>query len=309
MRTWAVVAVVTCLLCGGTVLAQEAALKAPSVHQIEGSGGVVLTETAYLVNPSTGDDWLGFPSFSASHLMSREKDLGVFAISETLFKRLELSYALHRVDLGDFDDAVAALLPGASVHDTVYMHNLNARLLLLDEGQIGTSWSPAVALGVHYKKNTRFDELDRDLGRALEAAGADDDEGVDFTLMATKKYVGVKLSDDVVLPPFFLSGGVRATEAAQIGWLGFTNHYAVVFEGNVGVFVLDNVIVSAEYRQKHEALHKIPGLVGEEDDWWAIAASFIVNEHVNFTAAYTNLGRMMNHREPMALWLQLKIEL
>jgi len=317
MRKWVFVALVAGVLGGGSVVAQEAEQAAPPLplHQIEGSGGVVLTETAWLVNPGTGDEWFGLPAVSASYLVASDKKLSVAAISETLFQRLELSYAFHHLDLGDFVSVANAVeVRGAGEdggsshpyhvsHDYIYMHNLNARLLLVGEGEFDQDWLPAITFGVHYKKNIRFDQLDRDLNGALTGAGADDDDGFEYTLVGTKTFKGL-------LPrPFFVSAGVRATEAAQLGWLGFTNHYAFVLEGNVGVFVLDNLIVGAEYRQKHDALHSIDGLVGKEQGWWSVAAAGVVNENVTLSAAIADLGRLLEDKEPGALWVQLKLEM
>jgi hypothetical protein len=272
------------------------------LHTIEGIGGVGLTEMAYLVNPSVGDNWLGLPSASVTHVQAKYKNAEIFSVTETLFKRLELGYSFDDVGLGDFDKTVKDKLGANLSSDWVQMHTFNARLALLNEGEFGQNWLPAVTAGVHYKYNATINELNNDLGGALKGLGVKDNQGEDFTLTATKLF-------KTALPrPVFVSGTVRETDAAEIGWLGFTHRYETVFEGNVGVFATDNLVFAAEYRQKPNDLKTVPGVLDPESDWWTIAASYILNNHTNISVAYANLGNMLNHSEPAALWLQLKYE-
>jgi hypothetical protein len=132
--------------------------------------------------------------------------------------------------------------------------------------------------------------------------GVDDNQGCEFTLTATK------LIKDVLPVPFFVSGTVRNTDAAQLGWLGFSGERDFLFEGNIGFFLLDDLVAAAEYRQKPDRLNKVPGALGHEDDWWTLAGSYIVNEHFNASVAYANLGTVLNHEEPAAPWVQIKYE-
>jgi hypothetical protein len=258
---------------------------------------------AYLVNPSVGDSWFGLPSLSTTHVQAAHKNAEIFSITETLFDRLELSYSFHYVGLGDFPLDVKKNLGASLSSDYVKMHNLSARLLLLNEEAYGQKWLPALTAGVHYKYNATIDDFNNDLGGALRnTVGIKDNEGYEYTLTATKMF------KDVLPRPFFVSGTLRNTDAAQIGWLGFTNKREWLLEGNIGVFVLNNLVVAAEYRQKPDQLKRVPGVLGAENDWWTIATSYIVNKNLNISAAYANLGSMLNHREPAALWLQLKYE-
>lgn len=273
------------------------------LHQIEGAGGVGITELAYLVNPSETGSPFGQPSFSATHVQAKHKAVEVLSVSETLFGRLELSYGYNFVGLGDFPDAVRDNLGARLSRSNVQLHNLNARALVVKEGAFDQAWVPAVTAGVHYKYNDGIKDVDRDLGGALYSSlGVDDNDGVDYTLTATKCLAKG-------LPrPVFVSATVRNTAGAQLGWLGFTDHRSTVLEGNAGVFIRDNLILAAEYRQKPDELKRVPRVLGNEDDWWTIAAAYIVNDHLTLSAAYANLGTVLNHEEPAALWLQAKYE-
>lgn len=291
---------------GAEVPAAQKAEKGPPLplHNIEGVGGVGLTEMAYLVNPSVGDSWFGAPSVSVTHIQANHKNAEIFTISETLFKRLELSYSFNYVGLGDFGLTVKNKLGANLSSDYVKMHTLNARWLLLNEGEFGQAWLPALTAGVHYKYNATIDDFDDDLGGALhDVVGVEDNHGFDYTLTATKMFPNI-----IPKHPIFVSGTARNSDAAQYGWLGFSGEREWLFEGNVGVFIRENLVVAAEYRQKPDALARVPGVLGEENDQWTLAASYIVNNRMNISAAYANLGNMLNHEEPAALWLQIKYE-
>jgi hypothetical protein len=283
-------------------LSEEKGLPLP-LHTIEGVGGVGLTEMAYLVNPSTGDNWLGLPAASATHVQARYNNAEIVSVSETLFKRLELSASFDDVGLGDFDKTVKDKLGANLSSDWVQMYVASARLALLNEGEFGQSWLPAVTAGVHYKYNATINQFNDDLSGALnKVVGVKDNQGEDFTLTATKMF-------KTALPrPVFVSGTVRETDAADMGWLGFTHRYETVFEGNVGVFATDNLVLAAEYRQMPNDLKQVSGVLGPESDWWTIAATYILSKHTNISVAYANLGNMLNHREPAALWVQFKYE-
>jgi hypothetical protein len=273
------------------------------LQTIEGVGGLGLTEQAYLLNPSVGDEWLGLPTVSATHVQTKYKNGEILAVSETLFKRLELSYSFNDFGLGDFDLAVKNKLGATLSSDWVQMHTFSGRVLLLKEGEFAQNWLPAVTAGVHCKYNATINQFDNDLGGALhKVVGVKDNQGVDYTLTATKFFKNV-------LPlPLFVSGTVRETDAAEIGLLGFTDRYETVFEGNAGVFLAENVLLAGEYRQMPNDLKQIPGVLGPESDWWSIAASYILNKHTNVSVAYSNLGTLLNHKEPVVLGVQFKYE-
>lgn len=268
------------------------------LHCIEGCGGVVLTQMAYLVNGSGEDGPVGLPSVSVAYWDTRDKSGAVIAVSETLFNRIELSYGYNWVYLEDFEQELGVDLS----HDTVEMHNLNARVMLVEEGGLGLDWMPALTFGLHYKQNQSIKDLNRDVGKALKMLDFQDSETIEASLTATKAFA------DVLPRPFFVSATARRTDAAQLGWLGFTDDFGIVYEGNVAVLLLDNLIVGAEYRQKRKQLDELGGLIQQEDDWWSIAASYIVNSNLNVTLAFADVGDVINHTDPNLWWLQVKFE-
>ena len=295
MRKWTLIVLAAVLITAGVAWAGPPI----PLHQLEGSGGVVLTEMAYLVNPPEGEEPFGMPAFSFGTLIAKNKHINILTVSEALFHRLELSYSFHRFNLGDWETDTGL---GIS-HSNIIMHVLNARFLMFEEGEYDQAWLPAITAGVHYKDNARIDRMDSNLGGALTGLGMRDDSGEDFTLTATKKI-------ERLLPrPLFVSGTVRNTDAIHTGYLGFSHDREFVLEANVAYLLQDNLIVGAEFRQKPDKINHISGVVGDEDDWWSLAACYIVNEDLTVTVAYANLGTMLNHEEPWSFWLQVKYEM
>jgi hypothetical protein len=84
-----------------------------------------------------------------------------------------------------------------------------------------------------------------------------------------------------------------------------------VFEGNVGVFVRPDFVLAAEYREMPNDIklkQLPPGVLGVPSDWWTLAAAYVIDRHWTVSAAYANLGNVLNHKEPASLWLQVKYE-
>ena len=305
MQARSIVMLLAALLAGSLAAAGEAAKKTSApplpLHTIEGTSGVFITDTAYLANPPEGDSPVGKPSFSFSGVRLGHKNLWAAGVTTNFFKRVELGYSFMRLGLGDWPSDVrrATTLPCRS---SVGMHTLSARAMLVEEGGFGLKWTPAVTAGARYKHNEDIWDIDDDLVGTCGNIGIRDNDGFEGTLTASKMFVGI-------LPkPFILSAGARLTDAAQIGLLGFTRHYHLVFEGNAIFFVTDRLLVAGEYRQKPDELDRCLDLVGAEHDWWTVAAAYVVNDHMTVSGGYGHFGNILNH-EANAVWaLQAKWE-
>jgi hypothetical protein len=308
MRTQAIVLWATALLMTTAVAAGEAAKpeKAASppplpLHTIEGTSGVFITDTAYFANLPDGDAVMGKPSFSFSGVKLGHKNLWSVGVTTNFFRRLEVGYSFMRLGLGDWPSDVRRAT-GLGTRSSVGMHTLSARYMLVREGDWDLPCVPAVTAGVRYKHNEDIWDIDADLIGTCGNIGVRDNDGFEGTLTASKTFVGV-------LPrPFILSAGARLTDAAQIGLLGFTRHYQVVFEGNAIFFVTDRLLVAAEYRQKPDKLDRCLNLVGAEHDWWTLAAAYIVSDHMTVSGGYGHFGNILNHEENAVWALQAKWE-
>ncbi len=273
------------------------------LHTIEGNGGHFSVMTAYLTNPAAKGEIFGDPSVGFIHVdLNHGKHLQAFTITETLWDCVEIGYAYDNLDVGDlFEDIEAAGLGRPEGHN-VRLHNFNLRYMLLKEGDS----MPAITAGVHFKYNPDIREIDSDSGfgvmRPFRALGIKHAEGWDFTLMASK------MLTDLLPRPCIISGGVRSTDAAHIGLLGFTGHRKIVAEAAICGFISDQIVYAAEYRQKPDQYDDVPGLLEPEDNWWALALGYIVNNDCSVALGYGHFGQLVNHTANRALGLAVKYE-
>jgi hypothetical protein len=287
----------------GCLLRTAGADEAPPLplHGFEGYGGIAITYTAYLTNPAQDGATFGKPSVGAGAVFTDHNDyLGFGTITETLWDRLELGYGFNALYLADLQDDIQAAT-GIKIDDTVYLHNFNVRLALIKEGEFDQAWLPAITFGAHYKYNDTISDIDDDLFGTLTNIGIKDNDGIDYTLYASKMLT--------FLPrPILLNVGARSTEAAHMGFLGFTDDRDLKVEGNVVAFLTDRFALGAEYRQKPNSYQEIPGLVGEEDDCWSLVFAYVFNNHLTVSGGYFELGQMLNHPQDDAFGLKIKWE-
>jgi len=302
------------IVIGTTILAIHlagGAYAAPPlpVHTIEGVGGAAITPMAYLVNPEPRCKCavLGKPSFAMTYVNMGRKNLDAFSITETLGERIEFGYAANRLGLGTVPMAIRNT-PGIGVdigRSDVWLHHFNLRLLAVKENTcLGGFAMPAVTAGVHFKVNDGIRDINQALGGALSGIGYERENGVDLTLTATRT-----IPPDVLGRPLIVTAGLRMSQAAQLGFLGFGDDYYGTFEGSVAYLPVDWLVLAYEFRQKPDPYAQIAGLIGDEDDWHALTAVFILNEQTTFTTGYGAFGTVVDTEENSVWWLQLKHEL
>ncbi|MCF6247844.1 MAG: hypothetical protein L3J69_10825, partial [Desulfobacula sp.] len=138
----------------GNVFAQEKESAPLPLHGIEGYGGIAATYSAYLTNPASSGKVFGKPSFGAGGVaMAGGKFLGFATITETLWDRVELGYGLQTLSLDDLPNDIETATGVKISDDFVTLHNFNARVALVKEGEFDKSWMPAITAGIHYKYN------------------------------------------------------------------------------------------------------------------------------------------------------------
>ncbi|MEI6393871.1 MAG: DUF3034 family protein [Verrucomicrobiota bacterium] len=264
------------------------------LHQIEGNGGIFSTLSAYLVNPPRDGEAIGRPAAGFSFVdLGYGRELIALTATETPWKRLELGFGYENFNLGDLPQDILRQT-GANITDqTVSMYNANARLQLLKEDEFEQKWIPALTFGSHFKYNDTIKNINRQLGGVLHDHGIQDDSSVDFTLYASKLFT--------FLPrPVLVELGGRATKGVWTGLAGFTEDYSCLFEGNIAVFITDNIILAAEYRQMPNNYQPVvvngQTLVGRSSDWWTIDAAYIINRHWTVALGYGHFGQVLNHQ-------------
>jgi hypothetical protein len=275
------------------------------LHQIEGSGGIFSTLSAYLVNPPRDGEPVGRPSVGFSYVsLGHGQDLQALTLTETPLSRLELGYGYDNFNLGNLPLAISRATGGGLIlkESSVELHNFNARAQILKEGEFDQKWIPALTFGVHYKYNDTYNDVNDELKTggapfpdgALKAIEVGRNNGVDFTLYASKLFTQLPR-------PVLVELGGRATEGVWNGLLGFTDRYRFLFEGNVVVFVTDSIALAGEYRQQYTDYKTLPGLIGEASDWWTVDAAYVVNKHLTLAVGYGHFGTVLNN-EANGVW-------
>jgi len=233
-------------------------------NNLQGVGGAAFNPLAY---PS-GNAWntdktstdeifkpeniFSKPQFGAWYVNLGDVDVNwtAFGVSETLFKRLELSYG-HEVISPAY---------GPSINKD----NLGAKLLLIKENEWDSPFVPAVSVGAILKKTS-------DTGAGV------DDTGSDFYLVATKLITQTP-------KPVVISGGVLSTDARATGVFGYDDDRDVTLFGNVDVVLHPKVAIGAEYKQGADfGSYK-------DADYWDAHVVFFPNNNLSIIAAYVNAG-------------------
>jgi hypothetical protein len=269
-------------------------------YSVEGTGGCLITPMAYLVNPGLPGSKLPPPSVGYTFVkVGKTKSVHSFAITETFYRRIELGYSMAALWLGNFRSDVQKVTGVDLDLNTVMLHNFNLRGLLLEE----TKTMPAVTGGVTFKYNPTVQEIDRRLGGGVRRLGLERSNGTDFTLHATKAIPNVLMGRPVIV-----TGGMRFSQAAQLGLLGFGDAYRLTGEGSVVWCATDWLAVAYEFRQKRNPYGRLGKLVRGEDNWHTICLAFILNEHLTVATGWGHFGTVANEMEDGVWGVQVKYE-
>jgi hypothetical protein len=275
------------------------------MHNVEGNSGVFITNTAYLTNPPEGDAVLGRASVSTSLVAIGEKDFECITLTENIWGKVELGYALERIGLGDWPEDVKAA-SGLHVDNHVLLHNVNTRLMVIEEDSHDCAWMPAITLSAHFKWNDGHSEINKQTGGLCDTLGSDHDSGVEFTAVATKTI------PDWLPRPLIVSAGLRNGDGIHTGLLGFAGERRTTFEGSVIYFLADKLLLASEYRQKSDLCDQFSmggrHLIKAENDWWDVCLGYIVNDHLAIAGGYADFGNVLNHRENNVWAIQIKYE-
>lgn len=264
---------------------------------IDGVGGVVITPIAYLVNPGPEGTEIGLPTFGATYINARQKNVESFGVTETLFGRLELGYNASRFGTGSLQTDVLKYAGADIERNDVWLHTLNARFAAVRENDFGSEYVPALTLGIHAKYNDGIAEINRNLGGLLNSVGYSRDYGAEFTATVSKTF-------SVYGHPLILSVTGRASDASNLGYTGYSGKYDFTVEGNAVFGITDWLFAAFEYRQKLNKYDTVAAggreLIGNENDWWTVGLAAILSPHLTVTAGYGHLGTVLNTTENTA---------
>jgi hypothetical protein len=266
------------------VQAGDRLLATGGVTEIEGSAGGGLTPWALIAGLGTNDQ-VG-ASASCTRVRPQDYQLTSCAVAVGIDNRVEMSLARQEFSLGD-------VAPGSSIAQTIA--GVKVRVwgdALIDQDR----WWPQVALGVQYKRNSDFDFIPR-------LIGAKSAQGIDSYLSATKIYLAGPFER-----MWLVDVTLRATRANQFGILGFGGDrdagYSLVGEGSIGVFLMDNVVLGTEYRQKPNNLTAF-----REDNAYDFFMSWFATKNLSVTGAYVDLGNIATHPNQRGLYISLQASL
>ena len=275
-------------------------------HCIEGYSGGAITPLAYICNGDTcGECFWGKPTMAYSFVGLGRKNLDAITLTEPFLEgRFEFGYGADRLGLGTLPGTIQTATGVDVERSDVWMHNFNLRCLAVKENtEVGGIKMPAITLGVDFKYNADIEQINNKLGGALDGLGYRRSNGEDYTLTVTKmipKTFGGR--------PLIITAGLRESQAANLGFLGFGDTWKTTFEGNVVYLVTDHVALAYEYRQKGAEFDTLPGVINGEDNWHAFDVGFILNKQTTLVAGYGIFGTLADSKADSAWWLQLKYE-
>ena len=257
------------------------------VSQVEGAGGGGLTPWALITGYGTRDSY-GANVFATS-VNAQDYSLGVIGVAVGIADRVELSFArqefkgklapLNQLNIKQDIFGVKVKLAG----DAVYEQD---------------SAMPQIAAGFMVKRNKGIDGLGALGVTNVKQLGADDDNGIDYYVSATKIILDQSL---------LLNGTLRATKSNQMGILGFggdkKNRYQLVPEASLAYLINRKLVAGIEYRVKPNNL-----TVDNEKDYYDLFVAYFPSKHFSITAAYAELGdiTIFNPKRQHGLYLSLQ---
>ena len=234
------------------------------VHQVEGSSGSGIVPWAVISGYGQRGEW-GINAFVTS-LSLDDFDFSVIGASIGINDRLELSVAQQSLDISELN------LPLDELEQTVV--GVKVRLL---NNLIYDRW-PQISVGLQFKETDDF--------TIPNAVGAEDDQGTDFYMSASKLWLS-----GVGGYPFLLTTTARLTDSNQLGLLGFggdrNDDKEWMAEVSAAFLLSRGVAVGAEYRQKPDNLG-----FAKEEDWRDVYVAWFPTKSLSLTFAYAELGNI-----------------
>lgn len=257
---------------------------------LEGVGGGGLVPGAYLLNPPGNDKQLGTPAIAQWCVLGVDSNMYSSGIGFSFLDRLEVGYAHVILDYNRIRSDIQELTgdtmdPG---EDFIHMNVFHLKTVVINEGE----YNPAFAVTTEFKFNETIDDINNNIGNALDIAGYDDDFGIDFDFTFSKTITSL------VKYPVLVHANLRLTRGAQHGLFGFSDDYTANVEIYGGVCIRPNFIIGGEYRQKPDEYsslaYALPGFTLEEDDAWNIHIGYLPTENLTIAIAYLSFGNAAN---------------
>ncbi|MES2760515.1 MAG: DUF3034 family protein [Pseudomonadota bacterium] len=239
------------------------------VSQVEGAGGGGLTPWALIGGYGSRDSWGANAHYT--RVSTQDYSLDSYGVAVGLFDRVEVSLASQ-----DFRGSLAPLNDLRIRQDIV-----GVKVKLIGDAVYDQDLAlPQIAVGVMAKRNKGIGGLGALGITKVTQLGAQDENGVDYYVAATKILLDHSL---------LLNGTVRATKANQMGLLGFGgdkgDSYEAKLEVSAAYMISRKLVAGIEYRMKPRNLG-----VDNEKAYYDAFIAWFPSKHVSVTAAYAVLG-------------------
>jgi hypothetical protein len=250
-----------------------------AVTEVEGAAGGGLVPWALIGGLGTNDQ-VGTSAF-VTYVSTQDFALRTGGASVDVDNRVEVSVARQRFD-------AESVIPGLTLGQDIV--GLKVRLAG-DAVFAPDQWLPQIALGAQWKRTLDFDEIPR-------AVGAARGEDVDVYVSATKLYFAALFGRNVIL-----DATLRRTRANQFGLLGFGGDgsgYTLTPEASAALFLNDDVVLGAEYRDKPNNLSAFRENSAED-----VFLAWAPMKNFTLTTAWTDLGRIAGKPPQRGVYISL----
>jgi hypothetical protein len=249
------------------------------VDEIEGSAGGGLVPWALIGGLGTNEQ-IGATGF-ATYVSTQDFSLRTAGANVGVYDRVEVSVDRQRFDAG-------SVVPGLTLGED----NLGLKVRLLGDAVFAPDeYLPQIAVGAQYKRTLDFDQIPRAVG----AARGDD---VDLYIAATKLYFAAIDGHNVIV-----DATLRRTRANQFGLLGFGGDgsgYTWNPEFSAAVWLWDDLLLGAEYRDKPSNLSAF-----RENSAQDAFLAWNPLKNLTLTAAWTDLGQIAGKSTQRGVYISL----
>jgi hypothetical protein len=250
-----------------------------AVTQIEGSAGGGLVPWALIGGLGTNEQ-IGATAF-ATYVSTEDFSLRAGGASVDVDDRVEVSVARQRFDAN-------SVIPGLTLGQDI----VGLKLRLAGDAVFAPDeWWPQIALGAQWKRTLDFEAVP-------SAVGAKHGSDVDLYMAATKVYFAALAGRNVII-----DATLRRTRADQFGLLGFggdAEGYRLEPEFSAAVWLSDDVLLGAEYRDKPSELTAF-----KEDSAEDAFIAWAPIKNLTLTGAWTDLGRIAGKSAQRGFYISL----
>jgi len=250
-----------------------------AVTQIEGSAGGGLVPWALVGGLGTNEQ-IGATAF-ATYVSTQDFSLRAGGASVDVDDRAEFSVARQCFDAN-------SVIPGLTLGQDIV--GLKVRVAG-DAVFAPDEWWPQIALGAQWKRTLDFNSVP-------SAVGATHGSDVDLYVAATKLYFAALAGRNIII-----DATLRRTRADQFGLLGFGGQnqgYRLDPELSAAVWLSDDVLLGAEYRDKPRELTAF-----KEDSAEDAFIAWSPIKNLTLTGAWTDLGRIAGKPPQRGFYISL----